>query len=203
MSCLSRLFGLICAVVPGLLFLALAVMLFPRWAELGLVTGFFYSLVSLITGAVCLYLGLGILFGRDRAEEPAPLLDTALESPVVTAPAYQESAREMVAAPLPKTLSAPEPAPTIAKEPAPTRSIFAKTDDASAPLDTPASRIRQLAATRPDWQVTAPQLAQMTNLNMNIADATAREMVNQGEARVQTGPNGETIYIFDMARENG
>ncbi len=159
-----------------------------------------YSVASLITGAVCLYLGIGILFGRDQAEEPATIAhsDAQVVSPIAVEAATE--AKPLQAAPLPvvaEIVAEPvRPKPT-------TQSIFASPDAAPAPpapsLDSPEIRIRQLAQTRPNWQVTAPQLAQMTNLNMAIADSTAREMVSGGHAQMQVGPNGETIYIFNLA----
>lgn len=207
MSCFSRLLGLICAVVPGLLFLAFSVLFFTRWSQLGMVTGPLYSLVSFITGAVCLYLGIGILFGRDRNEEPVTTNETP-QTPALDAPVFVESvvqAKPMQAAPLP-IIEAAEPVRADAATPSPTQSIFASSETAtapapavSAPPDTPEMRIRQLAQTRSNWKVTAPQLAQLANLNMGVADATARAMVNNGHAQMQIGPNGETIYIFDLA----
>ncbi len=202
MSCFSRLLGLICAVLPGLLFLAFSVLFFQRWTQLGLVTGPLYSVASLITGAVCLYLGIGILFGRDHAEEPETIANSVPQAvaPVV-APVIEQ--KPLQAAPLPIIEAAAE---SVRPE-ATTQSIFASTDEAPAPvavpLDSPETRIRQLAQKRPNWQVTAPQLAQLTNLNMAVADATAREMVESGHAQMQTGPSGETIYIFDLTNEAG
>ena len=198
MSCFSRLLGLICAVVPGLLFLAFSVLFFTRWPQLGYPTGPLYSLASLVTGAVCLYLGFGILFGRDREPEPlvtdqaAPV--AALGAPVVAASIVE--AQPLQAAPLP-TEAMPTAATDAATAPPPLE--LTKAAPVSAALETPETRIRQLASTRPQWQVTAPQLAHMANINMAVADATAREMASNGQAQLQTGPNGETIYIFDLA----
>ena len=215
MSCFSRLLGLICALVPGVLFLAFSVRFFQLWPELGYITGPIYSLLSFITGLVCLYLGVSILFGRDQPqpEENATTNNAAPQMPVASeslAPEPVEPA-PLRAAPLP-VIEAPAPSePATPATPA-TQSIFAATDEAAvdtpdmakpvaaAPVDTPEARIRQLASTRPQWQVTAPQLAQLSNLNMAVADATARAMVGRGEAQLQTGPNGETIYIFDLAK---
>ena len=195
MSCLSRLLGLICAVVPGLLFLAFSVRFFTLWPDLGFVTGPLYSLVSFITGAICLYLGVSILFAGNKNEDVAPIAATA---PELSPETVRYLAPEPVAAPMPDPL---QPILTTQNTEAPS-SIFAKsTDEGFAPVvpaETPESRIRQLAATRPNWQVTAAQLAHLANLNMGVADATAREMVNRGTAQVQTGPNGETIYVFDL-----
>ena len=204
MSCLSRLLGLICAVVPGLLFLAFSVRFFQLWPELGFITGPLYSLVSFTTGAICLYLGISILFGGDHRDESAPVLTSTSEAPTpesstLQAPVVAEMA-PLQAAPLP--IEAPPLDAAPVEQPAPlTQSIFSKAQQ-SVPLDTPEARIRRLAATRPQWQVTAPQLAQLTNLNMAVVDATAREMVNNGSAHMQTGPNGETVYIFDLADDN-
>ncbi len=218
MSCFSRLLGLICAVVPGLLFLAFSALFFVRWPQLGYVTGPLYSLLSLVTGAVCLYLGIGILFGRDATTEAdanrtpqivdssAPAATSAVTPAatpdvtpaVIEAPALQAAplpteiiepprASAMPAEATPETVvSEPQAAVTIEKAPAPVR------------LDSPEIRIRQLASTRPNWQVTAPQLAHMANINMAVADATAREMASNGQAELRTGPNGETVYIFDL-----
>ena len=218
MSCFSRLLGLICALVPGLLFLAFSVRFVQLWPDLGYVTGPLYSLLSFITGAICLYLGVTILFGRDQPEEPATPVNTAPETSAAPVPVASETAEPapLRAAPLPMEAPTEVPAreavepPSFTTSPAP-QSIFANTDDAPAvapivapaPVDTPETRIRQLASTRPQWRVTAPQLAQLANLNMGVADATAREMVARGQAQMQTGPNGETVYLFDLADSNG
>ncbi len=196
MSCLSRLLGLICAVVPGLLFLAFSVRFFTLWPDLGFVTGPLYSLVSLITGAICVYLGVSILFAGNNNEETATIAATA---PELTPEPTRYVAPEPVAAAMPEPLQPVFP-PQNVEAPS---SIFAKSTSEepvlAAPNESPESRIRQLAATRPNWQVTAAQLAHLANLNMGVADATAREMVNRGTAQLQTGPNGETIYVFDLA----
>lgn len=198
MSCLSRLLGLICAIVPGLFFLGFSVLFFQRWPQLGLVIGPLYSLASLVTGAVCLYLGANILFERDKTEEIAvPISSHSQTSPLVVAQPQLE-AKPLQAAPLPVSAATP-PEPVEADEPAPAPSIFISKEPTPAPLDSPEARIRQLAQTRPNWQVTAPQLAHLTNLNMAVADATARAMAQNGQAQMQVGPNGETIYIFDLA----
>lgn len=190
------LLGLICAVVPGLLFLAFSVRFFTLWPDLGFVTGPLYSLISFVTGAICLYLGVSILFASNKNEETATIAATPPELVPAT---VQYVAPEPVAAPMPEPLQPVLPLQNVEA----TSSIFAKPTDEElapiAPIETPESRIRQLAATRPNWQVTAAQLAHLANLNMGVADATAREMVNRGTAQVQTGPNGETIYVFDMA----
>ena len=196
MSCFSRLLGLICAVVPGLLFLAFSVRFFTLWPDLGFVTGPLYSLVSFVTGAICLWLGVSILFASNN-EDANSIAATAPElrtEPVqYVAP---EPVAEPVAAPVPEPLQPILPSQNV-EAPA---SIFAKsTGEEPAPIETPESRIRQLAATRPHWQVTSAQLAHLANLNMGVADATAREMVNRGTAQMQIGPNGETIYVFDLA----
>lgn len=192
MSFLSRLLGLLCAVVPGLIFLTFSILFIQRWPQLGMPTGPLYSLASFVTGAACLYLGMGILFGRDEIEETTiPVVDAA---PVV-AQNIPES-KPMQAAPLPVIA---EPVQQVATAPAPP--VLVSTEKVAAPLDSPEIRIRQLARTRPNWQVTAPQLAHSTNLNMAVADATARQMVSDGNAQMQTGPNGEIIYIFDLANE--
>lgn len=195
MSCLSRLVGLICAFVPGLLFLAFSARFFFLWPELGFVIGPLYSLVSLITGIVCLYLGLSLLLANGEGEESVPVAEVA---PAISAPPTTvESAPEPVAAPLPEPLPIMPAAPP---EVAPTSSIFARAQEPDVAPDTPESRIRQLAATRPGWQATAAQLAHLANLNMNVADATARAMASNGDAQIQTGPNGETVYVFDLAQ---
>ncbi len=196
MSCFSRLLGLICAVVPGLLFLAFSVRFFTLWPDLGFVTGPLYSLASFVTGAICLYLGVSILFAGNQNEENATIAATAPEPAPET---VQYVVPEPVAAPMPEPLQ-PVLAPRNVEAQS---SIFAKSTDEApvtvAPIETPESRIRQLASTRPHWQVTAAQLAHLANLNMGVADATAREMVSRGMAQLQTGPNGETIYVFDLA----
>ena len=203
---IARILGLICALVPGLGFLALSVMLFPRWLELGPITGPFYSLVSFSTGAICLYLGLSILFGRDAAEEPpsANAMPNATPDATLASAVYSEPAvPELQAAPLPDLADIAPPAPVqpAPAQPAPvTQSIFSQ-PETPVVVPTPESRIRQMAATRPNWRVTAPQLAQLTNLNMGIADATARQMVSEGQAQMQTGPNGEIVYLFDLASQ--
>ena len=202
MSCLSRLVGLVCAVVPGLLFLAFSARFFFLWPSLGFVVGPLYSLVSLITGIVCLYLGLTLLLESRPNEENVASINAIAETPV---PAML--APEPVAAPMPEPLAAPMPVAPLASETEnSTSSIFAKTNEIGVepqrPIDTPESRIRQLAATRPQWQATAPQLAHLANLNMGVADATARAMADNGDAQIQTGPNGETVYLFDLASEN-
>lgn len=192
MSCFSRLLGLVCAVLPGLLFLAFSVLFFQRWPQLGPITGPLYSLASFVTGAVCLYLGVAILFGRDQTDETSvPIVASSL--------AIAQNVAEykpMQAAPLPVL---DEAAPTAATAPA--SPSLVSTEKAAAPLDSPEMRIRQMARTRPNWQVTAPQLAHLTNLNMAVADATARQMVSDGNAQMQFGPNGETVYIFDLAND--
>lgn len=203
MSCFSRLLGLICAVVPGLLFLAFSVLFVTLWPRLGLVTGSLYSLASFVTGAVCLYLGIGILFGRDRKET-----DVAAENfppPTVNAPAVSQpslEAQPLQAAPLPVLEAAqpiaPEPIADDAATSTPPVPDASVETFATAP-DSPEIRIRQLAVARPNWRVTAPQLAHATNLNMGVADAAARAMVNNGQAQIEIGPGGETIYIFDLA----
>lgn len=192
MSCLFRLLGLICAVLPGLLFLAFSVLFFQRWPLLGMVTGPLYSFVSFATGAVCLYLGVGILFGRDQTDEPT--IPIVAPAPVIAQNIAED--KPMQAAPLPVIA---DPIQTVATPPAPP--VVVSTEKVPAPLDSPEMRICQLARTRPNWQVTAPQLAHLTNLNMAVADATARQMVSDGNAQMQTGPNGEVIYIFDLANE--
>ena len=199
MSCLSRLLGLICAVLPGLLFLSFSVRFFQMWPELGFITGPLYSLASLVTGALCLYLGVSLVFARDKSAD-----DDSASAPISETIATQ-AAPEPRPAPMPEPLQAtPLPVP-LQKAPsetaAPTSSVFAASpgEADSAPLDTPEQRIRRLAATRPQWQATAPQLAQLGNLSLSVADATAREMVSRGDAQLQTGPNGETIYLFDLA----
>ena len=189
MSCLSRLLGLFLAIVPGLLFLVFSVLFFQRWPQLGMVTGPLYSLANFVTGAVCLYLGVKILFARDKTDEiatpdvgPAPVI--ARDMP---------EAKPMQAAPLPVL---PEPMPLAATAPEPP--VALAKEAVVTPLDSPEIRIRHIAMSRPNWRVTAPQLAHLTNLNMAVADATARQMVSDGNAQMQTGPNGETVYVFDL-----
>ena len=200
MSCFSRLLGFICAVVPGLLFLAFSALFFTLWPRLGPVAGPLYSLASFVTGAVCLYLGVGIVFGRDHNEESAISVDVAPQTLASNAPVAEPviEAAPLQAAPLPIIEAA---APIFADAATPPLPISGATEIASnsAPPDSPETRIRQLAQTRPNWRVTAPQLAHAANLNMGVADATARQMVNNGQAQMQIGPNGETIYIFDLA----
>lgn len=202
MSCLSRLLGLICAVVPGLLFLAFSARFFVLWPQLGYVIGPLYSLVSFVTGAICLYLGVSILFGKSRPEQ--------LSLPAVAAPATAQlvAAEPFVSEPVPAPLPEPLLAAPLVSEYSTSASIFAESNEvvmseavtpAGKPLDTPEIRIRQLALGRSNWQVTAAQLAHLTNLNMGVADAAAREMVRNGEAQLLTGPNGETVYLFDLA----
>ena len=197
MSCLSRLVGLICALVPGLLFLAFSARFFFLWPQLGFVVGPLYSLVSLVTGATCLYLGLSLLFDSHAREANAFAVD---ETPEVVNNIF--AAPEPVAAPVPEPLIASEqPSQNVNSAPsiAPNQTDSELTAPVeSALVDTPEARIRQLAATRPGWQVTAAQLALLANLNMGVADATAREMARNGDASIDTGPNGETIYIFDV-----
>ena len=129
MSCLSRLVGLICVIVPGLLFLAFSARFFFLWPHLGFVVGPLYSLVSLVTGIVCLYLGLGLLLGQKEREENASAVGSSVvgaipESPrrAATSDIVSNSARaesivseptvsepvisELVAAPLPEPLAA-------------------------------------------------------------------------------------------------
>ena len=206
MSCFTRLLGLICAVVPGLLFLAFSALFFTMWPRLGMVIGPLYSLASFVTGAVCLYLGVGILFGRDRKDETAASVDVAPQtlapSTTIIAQPLTET-KPLQAAPLPVAEVAE---PVIADEvpPAAATSVRLVSDEISmiavpAPPDSPEIRIRQLAKTRPQWRVTAPQLAHSTNLKLAVADETAREMADNGQAQIETGPNGETIYIFDLA----
>ena len=216
MSCLSRLVGLICALLPGLLFLAFSARFFFLWPRLGFVVGPLYSFVSLVTGAICLYLGLSLLFDAHAREENATAVDEMpqVANNILAAP---ELAPEPVAAPMPVAASEPV---AMSEQPAlqsvhSAPSIFAQNQDtsdaialnstapaASAPVDTPEARIRRLAATRPNWRVTAPQLAQLANLNMGVADATAREMARNGDAQIQTGSQGETVYLFNLAGEN-
>ena len=221
MSCFSRLLGLLCAVVPGLLFLAFSALFFTRWPQLGFVTGPLYSLASFITGAVCLYLGIGILFGRDRKDESAAVAPQTLASnapvanapianaPVANAPIIETTPLQAAPLPVVETVAIAKPpgddAATSPPSVADSTEIVATEIDATevvavpAPPDSPEMRIRQLAKTRPNWRVSAPQLAHAANLNLGVADATAREMVNSGQAQLQIGPNGETIYIFDLA----
>ena len=221
MSCLSRLVGLICVIVPGLLFLAFSARFFFLWPRLGFVVGPLYSLVSLITGIVCLYLGLSLLLGQKEREENASALGSSATEAMPELPRIASSSNsassasaelpiaELVAAPLPEPLAARtgdsyddayiEAAPqTLESAPAAT-SIFSKQSESDARLDTPETRIRRLAATRPAWQVTAPQLAQLANLGLSVTDATARAMARNGDAQIQSGPNGETVYFFDLA----
>ena len=219
MSCFSRLLGLICAVLPGLLFLAFSALFFTKWPQLGYVAGPLYSLVSLITGGVCLYLGIGILFDRDHT--PELVADQTPQSIEASTPVAIE-AQPLQAAPLPTTplVAAPLPTTPLAAAPLateivePPRAVATGVDaatppesspiatekaPAATPPDSPERRIRRLASTRPQWQVTAPQLAHMANLNMAVADATAREMASNGQAQLQAGPHGETVYVFDLA----
>lgn len=211
MSCLSRLFGLIFALVPGLGLLALSLLLVGRWPEVGLSKGVLYSLLSAITGTVCLYLGIAIVFARGRAEpEALPLAAApraAIEPPlaaleVSSAPQSPPAQRPLQAATLEELQSAP-----------PTQSIFADAQDAAPAIeaeivnvvaDSPEARIRQVARTRPGWQGSAPQLAQLTNLSLGVTDATARSMAQNGAGvAVKTGAQGETIYVLQSPDQAG
>ena len=194
MSCLSRLLGLVCAIVPGLGFLVFSVLMVQRWPDLGLGKGLLYSLMCAITGAVCLYLGLAVLFGRNHREVAPELPTPELPTPIVSI------AKSITAAPGTQSIFA-EPSETVPVETAP----FETASPLSvAPADTPEARIRRLASTRPGWQITAPQLAQLANLGLSVTDATARQMAQRGEGvEILSGPNGEVVYQFDLSDRNG
>lgn len=167
MSCLSRIFGLLFSLIPGLGSLFFSVLLIGKWPELGWSKGAFYSVLSAITGWVCLYLGIAILFARGHAP--------TANSPALTAPAAVDNAN-------PLSISAAS------------QSLFATTETA---LDSPEARIRQVAQARPGLQVSAPELAQLANLDVGVAEATARLMARNGEnIELRAGERGETVYVF-------
>lgn len=189
MSCLSRLFGLVCALVPGLGLLILSVALASRWPELG-AKGPLYSFFCAVTGAVCLFLGATLLFGRNRTEPKMAPLAAPLARPV--APVVTEKSAPNATA-RPRDASA-------------NTSIFAEAADASPraetlraeALDSPEVRIAQLARARPGWRGNAPQLAQLTNLSLGVAEATARSMAQNGAGvQMVSGDAGETIFVLN------
>ena len=204
MSCLSRLLGLVCAIVPGLGLLIFSVLMVQRWPDLGLAKGLLYSLMCAITGAVCLYLGLAMLFGRNR-REVAPAVAPELERPTPIVPAPEISAApttplvtpSIFAEPSQTALTETTTLDTATLETAPSQ-LAPRAPIASA--DTPEARIRRLASTRPGWQITAPQLAQLANLGLSVTDATARHMAQSGQGvAILSGPNGEVVYQFDVS----
>ena len=199
MSCLSRLFGLIVALVPGLGSLFLALALVGRWGELGLPKGALYSLLCAVTGAVCLFLGGAILFGRGRAHTEA-----ASGAPAVSASGAPTTVVLDKSAPVPNAAQQSIFADAQTAPPSAMAQGAAPAENAPASaLDSPASRIAQLGRSRPGWRGNAPQLAQLCNLSLGVAEATARSMAGNGEGvMLLTGENGEAIFVLTPGLDN-